>query len=406
MPTLPIEIDPALPEAPFTTPDVGLIAVNQPIPAKMHDGTGLRSWIENVRRQRSPHTARSYLKESMRYRMWLEYRYGRAARLFHKARANDIHAFLDFLGNPAPFSADLLASYNRQTQPFNGPLAPSSRAQTVIILSAMYEFFRKNPALDDEPICKFNPFDSVKGIAAKTRIRVAQGVSMTTQKILPLDAWQIVADFLDRQVLLHLDSQEVHRNRWVMHLLYESWVRREEAANMKMSDFRPAPDGSGWEVLVLGKGNKLRSVLVTDSLLGALRAYRRFLGLTALPAPAENRPAVMPLRASTKGGTVSPQTIYRICTGVLEAVATEVEKEDNPEHDQLLVTLRAATTHWMRHSGASHTADAGLDPKLTMQQLGHEDIRMTMSTYYHPDRSMMRRQLEAAGARKKKLGSE
>jgi integrase/recombinase XerD len=395
---------PCLPRPPVEGRTVALAEATAGKPMKMHDGMALHSWIDNVQRQRSAHTARSYLKEAWRYRMWLEYRYGREARLFYKVRADDINAYLDFLDSPVPFPLPLLASYNRTTQPFNGPLSPSSKAQAITILGAMYEFFRKNPDLDNEPICRFNPFDAVRGIAARSRIKTGEGVSLKTQKIVPLDAWHLVTDYLDRQVANEPKNPEAHRNRWVMHLLYEAWVRREEAARLKMGHFQPSPDGSGWEVLVLGKGNKLRSVLVTDGLLDALRAYRQSLGLPALPAPGENRPAVMPFRvASTGDGNVSPQTIYRICTSVLEAVATEVEAVKQPGQGRVAEVLRAATTHWMRHSGASHTADAGLDPKLAMQQLGHEDIRITMSTYYHPDRSLMRAQLEAAAtARKKK----
>lgn len=398
-------IEDDLPVSPFSS--VADLAPSHTPSAKMHDGLALRSWIDNVRLQRSPHTSRAYQKEALRFRMWLEHRHGRAVRLFDRAVADDINAYLDFLSKPFPLPLPLLESYGRATQPFNGPLKPSSQAQAVIILSTMYEFFRKNPDLDHEPICKFNPFDAVKGIAAKGRIKIAEGVSQKTQKILSLELWRVVADHLDREVATQPSDPEAHRNRWVMHLLYESWIRREEAVKLKMGDFQPMPgEPSGWQLLVLGKGNKLRSVLATDDLMEALKAYRLSLGLPALPSPGESRPAIVPFRLHSKQPHAASQLVYRICTTVLKKVANELASETTPGLEAMAATLRQATTHWMRHTGASHNADAGLDSKIVMQQLGHQDVRLTLSTYYHPDRALQRAQLEAAAKKRKARQSQ
>lgn len=363
---------------------------------RLDDGKALRTWIEACARSKSRHTVRSYEKETFRFRIWLEHTYGSSERLFPRARADDANKYLDFLGNPALFPASLLARYNRTTQPFDGPLKPSSQAQAVTILSTMYERFREIEDLDGKPFATFNPFALLRGAASKAKPKLQEGAFVPNEKALPPDVWNLVVAYLDDAVDANPTSREAHRNRWVMHFLYETWLRREEAAKVKMNDFHCTPQG--WELVTVGKGNKLRSILVLDSLLAALRQYREFLGWPPYPDKNDSRPAILPFRGNEN---VSAQTIYRICTVVLEALANKLEANPVEGQDYLPTLLRAAAPHWMRHTGASHMADNGADVKYVSNQLGHSDIRITANTYYHPDRSVMRAQMEAAAKKRK-----
>ena len=354
------------------------------------DVVALRTWLESCRRFKSVHTARSYEKEALRFRMWLEWVSGSdAPRLLAGVRAEVVNQYLDFLGSPAPLPPALLARYRKTSQPFNGPLKASSVRQALVILGNMYERFRELDDGDGQPYVRFNPFALVRGAApAVAKQSVLAPVELPVSRALPVHLWEIVDRYLDLQVAEHPKDADVHRDRWILRLLYHSWLRRQEAASLKMGSFQTVK--GKWRLWLIGKGGHAQDIVATARLMAALREYREFRKLPPYPSPSEDRPAIESFRGSTH---VSAQTIYRVVKDVLERVAVTVERED-PDSAAL---LRSAAPHWMRHTGITHAADGGVDVKNTSKQARHADIRTTIKNYYHPDDSVAREQLDAIG---------
>lgn len=368
----------------------GLPAGPLEVVTALDDARALAVWLDSCRRFKSPHTVRAYEREALRFRMWMEwYRQEDSPRLLASVRAADVGRYLDHLGNPTPFPDWLLARYARTKQPFDGPLAASSVRQALVILSTMYERFREVEDLNRQPYVLFNPFTLVRGSVNKASQSVsAMPDILPPTKVLPLAVWRLVEDYLDARIAERPQDPSAHRDRWVVKLLYLSWFRRHEVASIKMGSF--SNQSGNWKLYVVGKGSKREWIVATTDLMDALRDYREFNKLPPYPLPGENRPAIIPLRGDKH---VTGQTVYRIFKECLNAVATSVEA-DNPE---VALILRAAGPHWLRHSGITHSADAGLDVKYASKQARHTDIRTTVKNYYAPDDSIMREQLENAG---------
>jgi len=114
-----------------------------------------------------------------------------------------------------------------------------------------------------------------------------------------------------------------------------------------MGDFERDRDGSWW-FRTVGKGNKERLVSVSDSMLAALKRFRRSRGLTDLPAPGESSPLIHKTRG--KGGITSTRQIRGIVQLCFDNAVHVMEKEGYFEEAG---QLGAATVHWLRHTGIS-----------------------------------------------------
>ena len=146
--------------------------------------------------------------------------------------------------------------------------------------------------------------------------------------------------------------QRYERSLFIMCCLFSMYLRiselvADERSKPTMGDFRADHDRNWW-LHVTGKGNKDRTIAVSDDMLIALRRYRKHLGLSPLPAP--NDPA--PLVPKTRGkGSVTSTTQIRDLVQECFDVAYKRMKEDGLVDEAL--ELQSATVHWMRHTGIS-----------------------------------------------------
>ncbi|WP_346840162.1 tyrosine-type recombinase/integrase [Microbulbifer sp. SAOS-129_SWC] len=141
-----------------------------------------------------------------------------------------------------------------------------------------------------------------------------------------------------------------------------------------MSHFWQDSDGNWW-LKVFGKGRKLRDTTVPDSFIGYLKRYRAYRGLSPLPSTGENEPLVEKVRG--RGGMTSRQ-LTRIVQQVFDRAYDEmrlVEGEDKARK------LKEASTHWLRHTGASMEVERGRALKDLSEDLGHSSMATTDSVY-------------------------
>src|SRR5260363_21909 len=148
------------------------------------------------------------------------------------------------------------------------------------------------------------------------------------------------------------ESPQHERTLFIMTALYALYLRISELAAStrwipKMGDFYCDADGLWWFVTV-GKGNKERQITVSDTMLAALRRYRRFLDLPALPSPRDQHPLI-PKRLG-KGPITSTSQIRVIVQDCFDRAKARLEADGFQDEAE---ALSEATVHWLRHTGIS-----------------------------------------------------
>ncbi|MEJ2611319.1 MAG: site-specific integrase [Candidatus Thiodiazotropha sp.] len=188
--------------------------------------------------------------------------------------------------------------------------------------------------------------------------------------------WQYVFNV----ALDHADSDPLYeRSLFIICALKTLFLRISELAERKnwtpvMSHFWQDSEGNWW-LKVFGKGRKLRDITVPMSFIEFLKRYRHYRGLSPLPSPGENHPIVEKIRG--QGGMTSRQ-LTRIVQDVFDKA---YEKMRRIEGDDNARKLKEASTHWLRHTGASMEIERGRALKDLSEDLGHSSMATTDTIY-------------------------
>lgn len=149
------------------------------------------------------------------------------------------------------------------------------------------------------------------------------------------------------------ESPEVHeRTYFIMSALYSMYLRISELCASErweptMRDFHRDQDGNWWFTTV-SKGNKQRDIAVSDAMLDALRRWRGFLNLSALPTPADKTP-MLP-KQKGKGPITSTTYVRRIVQYCFDQAIEQLHSDKLTDEAEALLE---ATVHWLRHTGIS-----------------------------------------------------
>ena len=151
-------------------------------------------------------------------------------------------------------------------------------------------------------------------------------------------------------------------NRAMFELLYSSGLRVSELVGVDAlySKAEPGkPASPGWldlpaaEVVVTGKGGKMRKVPVGRHAIDALQAW-----LAVRPAPADGSAALF---VSARGARMSPRVVQLRLK----------------EHARKVGTSVSVHPHVLRHSFASHVLQSSGDLRAVQEMLGHASITST-----------------------------
>lgn len=148
-------------------------------------------------------------------------------------------------------------------------------------------------------------------------------------------------------------------NRAMFELLYSSGLRVSELAGLNLHYTKTDQPALGWvdldghEVIVTGKGNKMRKVPVGGAALDALAAW-----LAVRPAPADGCAALF---LSTRGTRISPRVLQLRLK----------------QHAQAVGIPANVHPHMLRHSFASHLLQSSGDLRAVQEMLGHSSITST-----------------------------
>lgn len=188
-------------------------------------------------------------------------------------------------------------------------------------------------------------------------------------RFLDLDAWTWFWSWLTTSFPEQVSGQEAARARWLFAILYHTGIRREELVTCKMGDF--VCTNGHWTLRTVGKGGKERFVTINSVLLEELARYRRSLKLRDLPSPGEIRPLVM---SSHQRRAATPLTGRAILAAV-KLTASQAAAACPDEH--IRAQIGQMSTHWMRHTSATHRLMAGARPDTVQEELGHASLNTT-----------------------------
>ncbi len=142
-----------------------------------------------------------------------------------------------------------------------------------------------------------------------------------------------------------------------------------------------------WWLEVLGKGSVEGEVPLPADALEAIKSYRESTGRPALPASGMDEPLVMDLTGA--GRPLSDRAIYAIVKEVCRQTANSVAAAQ----PDLARQIDAGSTHWLRHTSASHQIDRGVDPFIVQRNLRHASFSTTEG-YIHKDRDQQHQETE------------
>ncbi len=174
------------------------------------------------------------------------------------------------------------------------------------------------------------------------KVKVPKGESSLAERILS-----------ESEALKLIEKEPNERNRVMLRFMYESGCRVSELINLKWKNLQNR-DGKG-QVSILGKGSKLRVILLSSGLWNDLRALR----MSANP----NSPVFASLRS---GGRLTRSNVWDIVTAAAQRAGIQGK----------------VSPHWLRHAHASHSLDRGAPIHLVQQTLGHASVATT-SRYLH-----------------------
>lgn len=246
----------------------------------------------------------------------------------------------------------------------------STVQSTFAVLSSFYDY------LTEEKLIEFNP---VVLIRQRSKFIRTDHNARVVRRITNLQ-WDYVIETAE---LTTQKDPATERTLFIMNCLFAMYLRiselvADERSNPTMGDFRKDQDGHWW-FHVTGKGNKDRTIVVSNEMLEALRRYRKSLGLSPLPAVGEK--TVLIRKTKGNGPISSTRQVRRIVQDCFDAAFERMKQQglEDDAHD-----LRTATVHWLRHTGISE--DVKIRPREHVRDDAGHSTMATTDRYIESDR--------------------
>lgn len=368
----------------------GALGTNRSYSTKLaatDDRAAIEAWLASLGSRK--HTVRSYRTQAERFLLWMIFERGKA---LSSATTEDCISYRDFmdaldgeqlwywhLPREKWIGARSTPRWSEDWRPFAGALSPSSQKLAVTVLTAMCEWLMRQRYLET------NPWDGVPPAHNVTaRIRIDHALTLTQ--------WQRVIATCE-----HLPPDEAYyRLRFTLLLAYGMGLRLSELVAAKVAartetpgrpnpGLKPARGTDNWDLEVVGKGNKPRAIPVPEAVMAAMADYFEHRGLGRDPAAwPEHTPLITALGeglqfVQSKRIVLSESALYRLLRRHFQRTAREMDSALDAGH------LISASTHWLRHTHATHALEAGAAIEEIQENLGHASPATT-AIYSHTGR--------------------
>jgi len=349
-----------------------------------------REFLSYIGRNKSEHTFTRFRNETERFLLWV---FLFKAKPMEQLRKADILEYADFCWQPpvswictanhekfvfrdgrytqnplwAPYKLQLPKQVANRT-PDKKKYRPSQQTLTAMFTGviAFYKYLMNEELLYGNPaqIAKADCRHFIKDAQVKEVRRLSES------------QWQYVFN-----VALELANQDriCERSLFVITALKTLFLRISELSERPnwtpvMSHFWQDSEGNWW-LKIFGKGRKIRDITVPSSFIYYLKRYREYRGLSPLPSVGENDPIVEKIRG--QGGMTARQ-LTRIVQQVLDQAYDEMKDAEGEDKAR---KLKEASTHWLRHTGASMEIERGRALKDLSEDLGHSSMATTDTVY-------------------------
>ena len=350
-----------------------------------------QKFLSYISRTKSEHTYGRFRTEVERFLQWVFLFKNKPMDSYRKA---DILDYADFCWKPptswiclsntekfeyrnseykqnkkwAPFRLSIPKNSDPESKPDKKKYKPSQQTLTAsfVAVVAFYNYLMNeehlygNPAQTAKKDCRY----FIKDAQVKETRRLTN------------EQWECLFD-----TVFKLAKQDpiYERSLFVIAALKTLFLRISELSERKdwspiMSHFWQDSD-SNWWLKIYGKGRKLRDVTVPQSFLPYLKRYRIHRELSSLPLPGDNSPIVEKIRGQ---GGMSARQLSRI---VQEIFDKAYESLNESRGEEAALKLKEATTHWLRHTGASMEVERGRALKDLSEDLGHASMATTDTIY-------------------------
>lgn len=338
------------------------------------DAEMVETFLRRFDRQGKPSSTRmQYEKELRRFCMWISAQQLRFADL----KDADCVAFLtfcrnvskernpDLVGSPLPYRLRS-GERNPDWRPFQGPLSDKAINYTARCLASFFNFMCNARYLNGNPWKLLSKHQtSPHPTLSQTELPI-----ITLQRSLEPEIRCAVYEYIE-SIPTESDRSRQHRLRCnlIMRLILNTGLRREEACKATMGDLFQ-PRAGEWALRVLGKGNKVRTIPLSQELVSSIRLHRTELGLSPYPTPSDaNQPLIG--RIGDPYRAISVSAMHKIVKQIFLNASTL------PHLDPMTVQkLLSASTHWLRHTFATEIADGSPLPVVS-NLLGHTNINTT-----------------------------
>lgn len=189
--------------------------------------------------------------------------------------------------------------------------------------------------------------------AVKSLLGFAHKVGFTRFNAAPLIKLKKAPRLLAPKLLPEVDVElllracRTERDRRLLEVCYFGALRVSELVSLTWGQLIPRDSGEV-QLAVIGKGDKVRNVLLPADIGAAVLAMRGDASADARVFPISERRVNYIVKSTAKSAGIN----------------------------------EAASIHWLRHAHASHAIDNGAPITLVSQTLGHADIKTT-SVYAH-----------------------
>jgi site-specific recombinase XerD len=332
-----------------------------------NDYAAVNTWISL---HESPATMRAYRKEAERLMLWALVERCKA---LSSLTTEDALAYRSFLRRPTPASrwiGPVRPRTSVEWRPFVSALSPESTAYALQVLNAMFRW------LIEQRYLLVNPFSGIKVRAAQS------GAPKRSSRAFDQQEWALIRRLADQaEKQLGWMEPAAQRLRFVLDFCYATGLRNHELVAARLGDLRWDEHGVIW-LEVQGKGSKRARVVVPPLAITALRSYLANRGVSVIELRWNPRTALL---TSLDGDGTQPLSGGRLWALVKRffTQAAECFGETSPA---LSEKLRTASTHWMRHTHATHALAAGVELVAVRDNLRHANVSTTSGYLAADDR--------------------
>jgi site-specific recombinase XerD len=341
-----------------------------------NDYQAVQAWLSL---HESSATLRAYRKEAERLILWAIFERGRA---LSSLTVEDAVAYRTFLRRPSPASRWVGPPKPRTSpewRPFGGPLSARSVSYAVSVIGALYRW------LMEQGYLLANPFSGIK-VRGASKARV-----LDTSHVFTQGEWGVVRAIADGLEWSYgWTEPAAQRLRFTLDFAYATGLRAAELVGVTLRAIAMDSHDDHW-LQFTGKGSKAGKVALPPLARSALDRYLMQRGLPTTRAQWDLRTPLIGSLDEPGGSGITTTRLLAILKRFFGIAAKQMETD----HPALAEKLQQSTTHWMRHTHATHALAMGAELVTVRDNLRHSSISTT-SIYLHGDDAKRSKQIADA----------